>query len=263
MMPDPAEGNVKVQVKLKPIAAGFLSLLAIITFSTALYAMTVQPVVLDLTTSGRGMSQVITVENTFDRPLPVELRLEALELTADGVRATGEDTGELALFPPQALIQPGQRQNFRVQYVGDPALARSKHFFVTVAQLPVQTPEASSNIQLLYNFQILVSVSPEGVSPAIQIASSRIGRDSEGLPVPILTVANPSAAHGYLSRGRLEIVQNDASGREIFRHRMSGPEMQQTIGYGLIGGGQTRQVTLPVRLPAADGGITVQFTPDS
>ena len=37
-------------------------------------AMTVQPVVLDLQTSGRGMSQVITVENTFSTPLPVELQ---------------------------------------------------------------------------------------------------------------------------------------------------------------------------------------------
>src|SRR3546814_12398306 len=100
--------------------------------------MVVQPVVIDLTTSGRTMSQVITVENTFDKPLPVEMRIEGLDLTPDGVNATGKDPGELSVFPPQALIQHGQRQSFRVQYVGDPALARSNHYFVNAAQLPVQ-----------------------------------------------------------------------------------------------------------------------------
>ena len=242
---------------------GVLAAILIVGVASAVYAMAVQPVVIDLTTSGSGMSQVITVDNTFDRPLPVELRIEALELTPDGVRATGQDSGELVVFPPQALIRPGQRQAFRVQYVGEPALERSRHFFVTAAQLPVQTEEAGSNVQLLYNFQVLVSVSPAGVRPAITIPSAEIGRDAEGNPVPVLNVTNGSAAHGYLSRGRVTIVQQDAGGREIFRRQVSGPDMQQTIGYGLIGGQQTRRITLPVRLPSPDGRVTAQFTPDA
>lgn len=236
---------------------------AVLGISTAVYAMTVQPVVIDLTTSGRGMSQVVTVENSFDRPLPVELRTEGLDLTTDGVKPSGRDPGELAVFPPQALIPPGQRQNFRVQYVGDPALARSKHYFVTVAQLPVQTTDAQSNIQLLYNFQVLVSVSPEGAKPALKIASAEIGKDAEGAPAPVITVANSSAAHGYLSRGRLRVVQFGADGRELLSKQFTGPDLQQTIGYGLIGGGQTRRITLPVRLPQATGRIEAQFTPDA
>lgn len=247
---------------LKRFVAGLLALLTLAGLSTALWAMTVQPVVLDLTTSGRGMSQIITVENTFDRPLPVEIRSEALELNPDGVRATGTDTGELAVFPPQAVIQPGQRQNFRVQYVGDPAIPASKHYFVTVAQQPVQSTDGS-NIQLLYNFQVLVSVAADGARPALAIQSAEIGRDAAGAPVPVLTVANASAAHGYLSRGRVEIVQNDAAGREVFRQTIAGPQMQQTIGYGLIGGGQTRRITLPVPLPSAEGRVTARYTPDS
>jgi P pilus assembly chaperone PapD len=240
-----------------------IATVALLGISTAVYAMTVSPVVIDLTTSGRGMSQVVTVENAFDQPLPVELRLETLDFTADGVKPTGRDTGELAVFPLQAMIQPGQRQNFRVQYVGDPALARSKHFFITVAQLPVQTTDTQSNIQLLYNFQVLVSVSPEGVKPALTIASAEIGKDAEGAPAPVVTVSNASVAHGYLSRGRVRVVQFAPDGREVFRKQLTGPELQQTIGYGLIGGGQTRRIALPLRLPQTDGRVEAQFTPES
>lgn len=235
---------------------------AVLGISTAVYAMTVQPVVIDLTTSGRGMSQVVTVENTFDKPLPVELRIETLELNPDGVRPTGTDSGELAIFPPQALIPPGQRQNFRVQYVGDPGLAQSKHFFLTVAQLPVQTTETQSNIQLLYNFQVLVSVSPTGAKPALTIASAEIGKDADGAPAPVVTVSNASGAHGYLSRGRLRVIQFGADGRETFRKEFTGPELQQSIGYGLIGGRQTRRITLPVKLPQPGGRVEAQFTPE-
>ena len=157
---------------LRKIAVALLVTVLGVVGSVAAYAMIVQPVVIDLTTAGRGMSDVVTVENTFDKPLPVEMRIEALELSSDGVTPTGVDPGELVAFPPQALIPPGQRQSFRVQYVGDPDLARSKHYFVTAAQLPVETSDTTSNVQLLYNFQILVSVSPDGVKPSLSIASA-------------------------------------------------------------------------------------------
>jgi P pilus assembly chaperone PapD len=226
-------------------------------------AMTVQPVVIDLETAGRGMSEVIVVENTFEQTLPVEVTMQSLELTADGVRPTGEDSGELAIFPPQATIEPGARQNFRVQYVGDPALAQSKHYYVTVAQLPVQTNEGGSNIQLLYNFQVLVSVAPGGAKPEISIASAEIGRNEQGSPVPVVVASNTSGAHGYLSRGRLEVIQRDAQGREVARQELTGAQFQQSLGYGLIGGSQTRRITLPEPLPAAEGTITAKYTPDS
>jgi len=250
-----------VRRRLKPFASAIaaLSLLA----GPAAEAMTVQPVVIDLATAGRAMGDVIIVENTFDRPLAVELSVQTLELTENAVRPTGEDTGELAVFPPQASIQPGERQNFRVQYVGDPELAASRHFFVTVAQLPVQEVSGQSNIQLLYNFQVLVSVAPAGGRPSIAIAAAEIGRNEEGQPVPVISARNTSASHGYLSRGRLQIVQQDANGQEVFRRDLSGPEIQQSLGYGLIGGGQTRRVELPVPLPSADGTVTVRYSADS
>lgn len=254
---------MSLKLQRRSFVASLVALVTSIGFAPSAHAMTVQPVVIDLATSGRNMSQVVTVENSFDKPLPVELRIEALELNTDGVKATGRDTGELAVFPPQAQIQPGQRQNFRVQYVGDPVLARSKHFFVTVAQLPVQTSDARSNIQLLYNFQVLVSVSPDGAKPALSLASAEIGKDADGKPAPVITVSNASAAHGYLSRGRIRLVQTAPDGKEVFRQQITGPDLQQKIGYGLIGGGQTRRLTLPVQLPRADGRIEAQFIPEN
>ena len=247
---------------------GLVTVLAVLAalaavFASPAWSMTVQPVVIDLSVSGRGMSQVITVENTFATPLPVELRVEELMFDETGVKSTGKPSEDLLIFPPQALIQPGQTQTFRIQYVGDPDLKASKHYYVTVAQLPVKLPEGQSAIQILYNFQVLVSVSPAGAKPALAIQSAEVGKNAEGKPAPVLTLANPSAAHAYLSNGRLRIIQTDASGKEVFRKTLSGPEIQQTIGFGLVGANQVRRMTLPIVLPTEGGKLDVSFTPET
>src|SRR3546814_19096172 len=85
---------------------------------------------------------------------------------------------------------------------------------------------------------------------------------ADGHAVPIVTVANSSATHGYLSRGRLTIVQRDASGRELIRQTLTGPDIQQGAGYGLIGGNEMRRLTLPLELPAEVGAIQTRFEPE-
>jgi P pilus assembly chaperone PapD len=243
--------------------AGALALGLFTVAPSPALAITVQPVVIDLSPAGRDMSQVITVENTFATPLTVELRVEELSFDENGAHATGKDPGDLLIFPPQAIIQPGDTQAFRVQWVGDPDVKQSKHYYVTVAQLPVQLPAGQSAIQILYNFQVLVSVKPSGGKPALKIASAEIGKDAKGNIVPVLMVENDSNTHGYLSQGTLRIVEKDASGKQIFQRTLPGAEIQQTIGFGLITAGQKRRVSVPVTLPSDGGSIEAQFTPDS
>jgi P pilus assembly chaperone PapD len=237
-----------------------LAMVFALLMPTVATAMTVQPVVLNLSPGGRNMTQVVTVTNTFSYPLAVELRIEELIVDAAGVRSTNKDPGDLVVFPPTALIQPGQTQTFRVQYVGNPALARSKHYYVNVAQLPVKQQQGQSAVQVLYNFQVLASVSPTGAKPAIRVDSAAIERTGDGKFVLAITFSNPAPAHGFLADGKIWLVQKDAAGKEIFRREFTAPEVQQAIGYGLMSSGQTRKVTLPVELPSATGRIEAQYT---
>lgn len=244
----------------------FVSLIlvtAILVTSPSASAMTVQPVVIDLTPSGRQMSQIVTVQNTFTTPLPVELRVEDLKVGNNGLVGTGKDSGDLLVFPPQAIIQPNQTQTFRIQYVGNPSLAKSKHYYVTIAQLPVKLPAGKSAIQILYNFRVLVSVAPLGSKPNLQVKSAEIGTNKDGKPIPVITVYDDSPAYGYLSRGTLEITQKDAAGHQIFDQTVTGPELQQIIGFGLVSSGETRRISVPIVLPAAGGTLEVKFTPNS
>lgn len=226
-------------------------------------AITVKPLVVDLKTSGRGMSKVVSVENTSAVAMPVQLSVQELVVESGVTRASAKDPGDLVVFPTQALIQPGQTQTFRVQYVGDPAITRSKHYYITVAQLPVKPREGASAVQVVFSFQVLASVGPLGAKPALRVQSTSVGKNEAGKPVAVVTMANDSSTYGYLSRGKLRIVEKDSSGREVFRETLSGPQLEQQLGMGLITSGQGRQFTLGDVLPLADGTIEAKFTPDS
>jgi P pilus assembly chaperone PapD len=91
------------------------------------FAMTVQPVAVDLRMAGRESSAPIRVENNGPNPLPVEIRIVETDFGPDTVRASDRVTDDVIAFPPQAIIPPGGTQVFRLQYVGDPAAERSRH----------------------------------------------------------------------------------------------------------------------------------------
>src|SRR3546814_13647319 len=108
---------------------------------------------------------------------------------------------------------------------------------------------------------VVASVQPRDGKPDLKITGTKIGRNADGHAVPIVTVANSSATHGYLSRGRLTIVQRDASGREPIRQTLPGPDIQQGAGSGLIGGDDIRRFTLPLERPAKNRTTEKRFQP--
>lgn len=224
-------------------------------------AMTVQPVVVDMSAAGRGMSGSVRVENNGAAPLPVEIRLNETEFKTDTVTASDRPTEDIMAFPPQAIIPPGQTQVFRLQYLGDPDLARSKHYYATVAQLPVELPEGQSAIQILYNFQVMVNVaSVTAGKPDIGVVATGIETNDEGKPIPTFTVRNAGLNYGYLSGYRVNIVQRDAAGKEVFKRSLAANDVQQTIGFGLVGPETSRLFRAPIELPSAEGVIEVTLT---
>jgi len=219
-------------------------------------AMTVQPVVVDMSMTGRQMSAPVRVENNGPNPLPVEVRLVETDFAVDAVGASDRLSDDIIAFPPQAIIPPGETQVFRLQYVGDPGADRSKHYYAEVAQLPVELPEGQSAIQILYNFQVMVNVaSPTASDAALTIESAEIVQNAEGKNMAAFTVRNSGRNYGYLSSGNLTIRHTDAAGNETVRRTLTGNEIQQMIGFGLIGPEMTRRFVSPVEVGSADGQV--------
>ena len=232
-----------------------LSLLLAIALPVAATATTVTPVVLDLQTTGRGVVSSISVTNNAAGPMTMEIVTVALKPTATGfepIEGLSADE-DLLVSPPSVLIPAGKTQTFRVQWIGDPDLAQSKHYYVGVNQLPVKLPEGQSAVQVVYNFNVLVSVSATSQKPQLTIRSVAPAT-ADGKPVASVTVQNSGPAHGYISQHKLKIVETSAAGAEVFSKTISGAEFQSLVGYGLVASGQTRTVNVPLDKALPAGG---------
>lgn len=241
--------------------------LAVVALSAALLgalpavATTVQPILIDLNATGRNMSAVLQVQNTQGTPLPVEIKVDRLKFSSNGAEIDGP-SDDLSVFPAQVVIPPNQQQVFRIQWVGDPKLAESRSYYVTVAQQPVTLPSTVSAVQVVYNFQTLVSVRPAAGEPKLGVVQASIGKDEKGAPAPVAVIGNTSSVHGYIPRGRIRVVQRDNAGKVLIDRNLSAAELEQAIGFGLVAPGQRRTVVLPVRLPADQGRVEVSYTPN-
>ena len=244
---------------MRSLTAGLGVVLSLL-FGGVAAAMTVQPVVVDLRMAGREMSAPVRVENNGPNPLPVEIRIVETDFAPDTVRASDRRSEDLIAFPPQAIIPPGETQVFRLQFVGDPGAERSKHYYVEVAQLPVELPEGQSAIQILYNFQVMVNVaSVTAGKPDLTVEAAEVVKNAEGKAVAAFTVRNAGANYGYLSTGQLTISYRDAAGKTV-RRTLTSNDIQQMIGFGLVGPGMTRRFVSPVEVAAADGAIEDALT---
>ena len=228
-------------------------------------AMTVQPVILDLKSIGRDTGGQIRVENSGTTPLPVEIRLVDAELLPDTVKASDKLTDDLIAIPSQAIIPPGATQAFRVQYVGDPEVPMSRHFYAEVAQQPVEVPGGQSTIQVLYNFQAMVNVASATASdPVLTIEGAQIVHPTPDAPARIaFTVHNAGDNYGYLSNGSVNLTQRNAAGEEIFHKTLNSSDVQQMIGFGLIGPETSRTFIAPIDLENPDGTAEVKLSGNS
>jgi hypothetical protein len=259
-------------LKLKPVSIFAALAMLLGLFSAAVHAaMTVQPVVLDLKTAGRQMGGQIRVQNTGTTPLPVEIRLVEADLLSDTVKASDRQTDELIAIPAQAIIPPGATQAFRIQYIGDPEVAASRHYYAEVAQLPVEVPGGQSTIQILYNFQAMVNVASivagdprltvEGVEILRPEKPADAAPDAPAPPARVaFTVNNAGDNYGYLSTGSLTLVQRDAAGKEVLRRTLNDSDIQQMIGYGLVGPQTSRKFVAPIDLESPDGTAEVTLS---
>lgn len=232
-----------------------MACLAVLGLPSTAHAMSVSPLVVDLT-PGAGAATV-EVTNLFKRPLAIEVTPTLVSFTESGIE-NGEATKDLIVFPPQAIIAPGRTQVIRLQYVGAPPTQESRHFFAKVSQLPVQTQEGDATIQVLYAFNVLVSAPLAGVPANLQVVAAKIVPAPQGDGLEI-TFENTAANYGYVPRGRLRLAYKTAAGVDAGSLTLSGPQLEQMFGTAIVGPKQRRTFRVALPQPAGGPAVTAEF----
>ena len=235
------------------IAALAMSLLSISSAS----AMVVEPLLLDLASAGKGSQQAFMVANNGAAPLPVEIAVSRIEFGPNGEQTSQRSGQEFVIYPPQAIVAAGATQVFRIQWVGEPDLAKSRTYRFDISQVPVKLAKEKSGIQIVMTFGITVNVAPPQGKSEIQVmgAAPVVGKDGKRLAA--LTVKNPGSKHAYL---RQSVIDLSGSG---WSAQMTSAAFGQQVGLGIVQPGKERRFILPIEVPAGVSAIkaTVKYDP--
>src|SRR5690606_5036326 len=163
---------------IKNLGRLFLVACAALGLSGNALAMRVSPMVVEMDAQGTDSVARLEVQNVNQTSLAFETRVFLMTIDEDGSIVETPADDKFLIFPPQGVLPPGGRQVVRLQWVGEPDLAASNAYYVSIEQLPVAfepttVETVAAQVQVLYNMRALVVVAPSGARPDVHAVSAR------------------------------------------------------------------------------------------
>lgn len=268
---------------------------AVLLFGSSLAnAARVSPMIVEIQPQGGGSVARVEMTNDADRDIPFEARLMRGEISEKGELSLTPADDQFLVFPAQTIIQKKSQQVFRVQYVGNPELATSEIYYLSLQQVPVKIAPGQNKVQVVVNYNVLVNVVPNGSKPVATVMSvepvmKRTEAEPDGTVPPPVANIDPNTASataaaavqppvgqeqpGILVRltnegtryflagmSRWEVTGNASDGTPYSRN-FRAEEMTKVIGVGVVGPARTREFFVPTDVPLAVGSVKVLVRP--
>lgn len=150
-------------------------------------ALWVEPMWLEMTPLGRASSASLTVVNTAGKPVLVEGHVARRTIGRDGEEVLTPADDRFLVFPPEAAIRPGATQAFRVQWLGEPDLAESEAYYITLKGTPLGTTGGMSGPAITQTLVVPTRVGHEGAAAA----RLPLGTTRKAVPPPDRPLVEP------------------------------------------------------------------------
>jgi fimbrial chaperone protein len=225
---------------------GFLAAALLVLLPMAAQAARMSPMVVTIEPQGRQSIARVELSNPGQGEFPVEARVFRGEVDELGNISLAPADEDFLIFPASALVAPRSQQVFRIQYVGDPELDESQVYYLGIRQIPVELPASGTKVQVVFNFNVLVNVVPDGAEalPVVESVKPAVRDYKEGLEVRLSNAGNKFFLAG--SSTRWTVSGTDANGSEI-RETFARGALASEIGVGLVGPNKSRLFFVPTK----------------
>ena len=230
-------------------------------FSDSASAMRVSPMVVEMEARGTGAVARVEVQNINQVPLAFETRVFLMTFDEKGEMVETPADDRFLIFPPQGVLPAGGRQVVRLQWVGEPDLAASQAYYISIQQLPVAFEAKpkdglAAQVQILYNMRALVVVAPPGAKPDVKAKSAHqltyqppAAAGSDKLP-PMqdgveITLRNDGRRHAMMSSFGWRLEGIDTKGQKL-RVDIAPEELNRAVGTGYVPALGERTFRVPV-----------------
>lgn len=214
-------------------------------------ALTFTPIEMDFSPSGRGATQTFRLANNDAEPAAVEITVKSRAMARNGEDVLGEADDQFSIFPTQVVLQPGQVQSVRAQYIGDAAIEHEKAFRLIAEQLPVdvgQAPQTGGRMRLLVKYVASVYVLPRNAKPSLNVTDASLVREPDGQRWLDVTVRNGGGSRKIIKNAALLIGELKLSGEALSGMEGENLLAQTTRVFRLKAPAQLSAIQAPVRL---------------
>jgi fimbrial chaperone protein len=155
--------------------------------------------VVEFAPAGPKTTQTFLVENPTKEKIALQVEIANRKISEDGKEDYTQISPDFVIYPEQLSLEPGEKRNIRVTWVGNPKPEQELAYRMIASQLPVSlqkpTDRADVKVNLKFILQYVASiyVMPEGVRSDLKVVSAK-----------------------SLSNGKLElIISNDGLSRQF------------------------------------------------
>lgn len=153
------------------------------SYTCSASGIVLSPTVLAMNIENNRFGQVVVTNNSTQR-LPLETVVLKLTFKDDGSYETYEvDDSPLSIFPPAAILAPGSKQIFRVQWLDERLPRESKSYFVRFAELQLSDKDdnvvsqtgTSTGVRVQVNYNALIHIYSNTHQPDIILTVDEAG----------------------------------------------------------------------------------------
>ncbi|AUC60491.1 type 7 secretion system fimbrial chaperone FimC [Cyanobacterium sp. HL-69] len=212
----------------------------------------------ELRPSGRGIMRNFYVTSTGTEPVAVQVRMMKWGVALDGTETQNEEEEDFLVYPPQMIINPGQRQVVRVTWLGDPEPDHELIYKAVFEQLPINLRQVENpnptgivvNLNVTVTYIPLIYVTPDGASANIVVDSITRQTGADGKEQLAVTFENQGNRRGLFNNLSLAISSPTNPENSI---TVAGTDIKDDKGAFVLAGSK-RQFILPLPdgVPAGD-----------
>ncbi len=236
-----------------------VALCALLMSPIVAQAARVSPMIVELEPGGRSSVARIELTNDSERNIPFEVKMMLGEISEDGELSFTPADENFLVFPAQSIVEASSQQVFRIQYVGEPELAQSEVYYMSIQQVPVAIEGQDTQVQVVINYNVLVNVVPDGTKPEALVESIEATVQGE-VPGIRLRLSNTGTRYFLAGLADWNITATAEDGSE-FRLNYVKDEMTKSIGVGVVGPGRARNFFIPTEMPLVQDSIKVEVSP--
>jgi fimbrial chaperone protein len=221
-------------------------------------AFRLSPMIVDFGPAGAKATQTFLVDNTSKEKVAIQIEVVTRAVDPNGKETRGE-TKDFLIFPEQLSLEPGERRNVRVTYVGEQNLKKELAYRLVASQLQVdfKKPEpkgASVNVNFLLQYVASLYVSDDTVKPKIEVESVKVVKNKAEF-----VLKNAGNRHLVLSDAKLIFSAKGSDGK-VKEWKADATALKNVISENILAGSTRRFVIeLPNGFPQVGLRADIKF----